>query len=129
MVYSLLMYYFKSVNTADNMKRVIGSINRQNRTWVHSFLKVNDQILDNTFALDQIRQWQTMPNQMYQIYLTSKYNDGDPGDPKYNVDPKSSEIGTYNFLLFGSKTANEWFDFGFFQDWKTSVSSTEQMKK
>ena len=47
-VNGLLMYYFKSLNIADNMSRIVGSLSRTH-AFVHSFLKFGDHVIDNTF--------------------------------------------------------------------------------
>ena len=52
-VNGLLMYYFKSLNIADNMKRVVGSSvdpAKPKEAVAHSFLKLGDHVIDNTFV-------------------------------------------------------------------------------
>ena len=46
-----LMHYFKSMGIADNMERIIGSadVPRVASPFVHSFLKIDGHIIDNTF--------------------------------------------------------------------------------
>ena len=100
-VNALLMYYFKSLNIADNMKRVVGSLESQTprapKPIVHSYLRVGDHVIDNTFVKTEMS-WKNdslEASVMFRYYLASKYNDGDPADPKNGVDPKSSVIGKY----------------------------------
>ena len=95
-VNGLLMYYFKSLNIADNMKRVVGSsVDSGAVALVHSFLKLGDHVIDNTFALATMEHWKNYSAEYFQYRLTDMYNDGDPADPKYGVDPKSSDFGKW----------------------------------
>ena len=48
-VNGLLMYYFKSMKIADNMERIVGSSSRSH-AFVHSFLKLGEHVIDNTFV-------------------------------------------------------------------------------
>ena len=91
----LLMYYFKGLNVADNMIRVVGSLTTDH-TFVHSFLKIGDHVIDNTFTKRHL--WDPRDQGMHQHFLTSTYNDGDPADPKYNVVPQSSQFGNLSTL-------------------------------
>ena len=43
------MYYFKGMKIADNMERIVGSSSRSH-AFVHSFLKLGDHVIDNTFV-------------------------------------------------------------------------------
>merc|ERR1712062_938045 len=107
-VHSFLMYYFKSMNVADNMERIIGSARCENGTIVHSFLKIGDHIIDNTFIESNMENWNNIPRKMFKAYLALKYNDGDPSDPKFGVLRHSSEIGLENErLLFGDDDKSE----------------------
>ena len=98
-----LMYYFKKMNIADNMERIIGSadVPRVASPFVHSFLKIDGHIIDNTFFADEMKSWDTIPFEMFKACSASKYNDGDPADPKYRVIPQSSTLGNlmFNFQL------------------------------
>ena len=96
-VNTLLMYYFKSLNIAHNMKRVVGSFEspRGPRPIVHSFLKFGDHVICNTFVKAEMEAWKNNSYMMFQYGLACKYNDVDPADPKYGVDPNSSDIGKY----------------------------------
>ena len=89
------MYYFKGMKIADNMERIVGSSSRSH-AFVHSFLKLGEHVIDNTFVsghmhavLGKCRESLGLFNHM----KTTKYNFGDPADPKYGVVPQSSEIG------------------------------------
>ena len=104
-VNGLLMYYFKSLNIADNMSRIVGSLSRTH-TFVHSFLKFGDHVIDNTFVLGHMKNWINKKESLMvfdHMKKTSKYNIGDPADPKYGVIPQSSEIGKL-FIIFRAKT-------------------------
>ena len=102
-VHAFLMYYFKSMNIADNMKRIIGSLDRKNAfglgAFVHSFLKIGDHIIDNTFNLESMEHWNNIPFKMFESCSASNYNDGDPADPKFGVLPQSSEIGNDQLII------------------------------
>ena len=105
-IHVFLMYYFKRMNIADNMERIIGSadVPRVASPFVHSFLKIDGHIIDNTFFADEMKSWDTIPFEMFKACSASKYNDGDPADPKYGVIPQSSNFGndkssTFNSLL------------------------------
>ena len=86
------MYYFKSMNIADNMKWVVGLISRT-EVFVHSFLMLNDNhhVIDNTFVLGLMEDYNN--ESCFNYFLTSKYIDTDPADPEYVVDPLSSDVG------------------------------------
>ena len=102
LVNGLLMYYFKSLNIADNMKRVVGL----KRGEVHSFLIVGDHIIDNTFCESVVKAIQVNP--LLAQILDSKCYDVDPADPENNADPKSSGIGLKNErLVFGKEEKME----------------------
>ena len=88
----LLIYYFKNLNLADNMVRVVGSLTRSH-TFVHSFLKIGDHFIDNAFAYGEMKHWKDNPEMIYNHCLNARFNVGDPADPKYNVIPQSSLIG------------------------------------
>ena len=91
-IHGLLMYYFKSMNIADNMKRIVGLLSR-NVTFAHSFLVLNDpnHVIDNTFSWGRM---EDINNEVvFNYILTSKYIDTDPADPEYVVDPLSSDVG------------------------------------
>ena len=91
------MYYFKSMKIADNMERIVGSSSRSH-AFVHSFLKLGDHVIDNTFVLGHMRmhKWANNGEVMFNHMKTSKYNFGDPADPENGVDPMSSEIGKWH---------------------------------
>ena len=93
-VNGLLMYYFKSMKIADNMERIVGSLSRSH-AFVHSFLKLGDHVIDNTFVLGHMEHWANKKEslELFNHMKTTKYNFGDPADPKYGVVPQSSEIG------------------------------------
>ena len=102
LVNGLLIYYFKSLNIADNMKRVVGL----KRGEVHSFLIVGDHIIDNTFCESVVKAIQVNP--LLAQILDSKCYDVDPADPENNADPKSSGIGLKNErLVFGKEEKME----------------------
>merc|ERR1712062_550779 len=113
-VHGLLMYYFKSLNIADNMSRIVGSSSRTETfvPFVHSFLKFGDHVIDNTFVLGHMKHWKNKnesssmilnEESFFEYEKTSKYNIGDPADPKYGVIPQSSEIGLKNErLVYGN---------------------------
>ena len=92
------MYYFKSMNIADNMKRIVGLLSRKtissrNVTFAHSYLVINDpnHVIDNTFSWGRM---EDINNEVvFNYILTSKYIDTDPADPEYVVDPLSSDVG------------------------------------
>ena len=48
-VNGVLMYYFKGMKIADNMERIVGSSSRSH-AFVHSFLKLGEHVIDNTFV-------------------------------------------------------------------------------
>ena len=89
------MYYFKSMNIADNMERIVGLLSQNDvfPPYVHSFLALNDNhhVIDNTFVLGR----EELCNNEFDFnyFLTSKYIDTDPADPEYVVDPLSSDVG------------------------------------
>ena len=92
------------MNIADNMKRIIGSLDRKNAfgfgAFVHSFLKIGDHnIIDNTFNLESMEHWNNIPFKMFESCSASNYNDGDPADPKFGVLPQSSEIGNDQLII------------------------------
>ena len=94
-IHGLLMYYFKSMNIADNMKRIVGLISRNLHcvTFAHSFLVLNDpnHVINNTFSWGRM---EDINNEVvFNYILTSKYIDTDPADPEYVVDPLSSDVG------------------------------------
>ena len=65
-IHCLLMYYFKNLSVVDTMKRVIGVLKdpaTQQGMFVHSFLKVGDHIIDNTFSESLIQAMQKNPVQ------------------------------------------------------------------
>merc|ERR1712062_441790 len=102
-VNGLLMYYFKSMKIADNMERIVGSLSRSH-AFVHSFLKLGDHVIDNTFVLGHMEHWANKKEsfELFNYMKPTKYNFGDPADPKYGVVPQSSEIGLKNVrLLYG----------------------------
>ena len=98
-VNGLLMYYFKSMNMADNMERIVGLL-RRTKVVAHSWLKLNDHVIDNTMAPFSFG---TEDEKSFNDYLTSKYIETDPADPEYEVNPlclKLPEVGKYeNGLL------------------------------
>ena len=67
--------------------------------FVHSFLKIGDHIIDNTFNLESMKHWNNIPFKMFEGCSASKYNDGDPADPKFGVLPQSSEIGNDQLII------------------------------
>ena len=80
------------------MKRVVGFLEvpvGSGQRLVHSFLKVEDHVIDNTFTSNETEEWKNHPEWTLQNLQNKKYNDGDPADPKNGVDPKSSVIGKY----------------------------------
>jgi len=98
-IHVFLMYYFKSMNIADNMERIIGSVDLPpgfGPPFVHSFLKIDDHIIDNTIDVDKIEYWKNIPIKTFEWHSAWKYNDGDPADPKHGVLPQSSDIGLGN---------------------------------
>ena len=116
-VNGLLMYYFKSLNIADNMKRVVGSSvdpAKPKEAVAHSFLKLGDHVIDNTFALATMEHWKNYSAEYFQYRLTDEYIDGDPADPKYGVDPKTSEIGKWQTHIEISSLEKSHFDFAIF---------------
>jgi len=108
-IHTYLMYYFKTMNVADNMERIVGSISGGKAgAIVHSFLKIGNHIVDNTFDESNMKNWNNIPKEMFKACLASKYNDGDPADPKFGVLRHSSEIGLENErLLFGNDDKSE----------------------
>ena len=88
-VNGLLMYYFRSMNMADNMERIVGLL-RRTKVVAHSWLKLNDHVIDNTMAPFSFG---TEDEKSFNDYLTSKYIETDPSDPEYVVNPLSSEVG------------------------------------
>ena len=95
LVNGLLIHYFKSLNIADNMSRIVGSKSRSH-AFVHHFLKLGDHVIDNTFILGHMKHWVDKEESLLAFEHLSKpgkYNDGDPADPKYGVNPKTSEVG------------------------------------
>ena len=98
-VNGLLMYYFRSMNMADNMERIVGLL-RRTKVVAHSWLKLNDHVIDNTMAPFSFG---TEDEKSFNDYLTSKYIETDPADPEYEVNPlclELPEVGKYeNGLL------------------------------
>ena len=91
-IHSFLMHYFKSMNIADNMERIIGSnvaFALGFGTFLHSYLKIGGHIIDNTF------------------------NENDPADPKYGVLPQSSEIGNDKCFNSLPKENSKFFSYRF----------------
>ena len=124
-IHTYLMYYFKTMNVADNMERIVGSISGGNAgAIVHSFLKIGDHIIDNTFNESNMKNWNNIPKEMFKAYLASKYNDGDPSDPKFGVLRHSSEIGTDKCQTFNSLPNRKFF---LLQDWKMKGSFLAMM--
>ena len=82
-VNGLLMYYFKRMNMAENMERIVGLL-RRTKVVAHSWLKLNDHVIDNTMAPFSFG---TEDEKSFNDYLTSKYIDTDPADPEYEVNP------------------------------------------
>ena len=100
---SLLTYYFKCLNVAENMKRVVGLAELIDQIWlVHSFLKVGDHIIDNTFCEKRINRMQEQPS-FFRQELSREYCDVDPADPEYTVDPENSQVGLKNERLVKGK--------------------------
>ena len=103
LVHGLLMYYFKSLNIAGNMKRVIGVLDvtyeQDRRTILRSFLKVRDHIIENAFDEAKIIVLKENPELSFKIYSNAKYYDVDPANPEYAVNPESSELGLENERL------------------------------
>ena len=115
-VHAYLMYYFKSMNIADNMERIIGSLDQKNafdlgQVIVHSFLKIGDHIIDNTFNEGAMEDWNNNPIEMFKACSAFKYHDGDPADPKYGVLPQSSVFGNVKCLTFNSVPDRKFFLF------------------
>ena len=91
-IHTYLMYYFKTMNVADNMERIIGSnvaFALGFGTFLHSYLKIGGHIIDNTF------------------------NENDPADPKYGVLPQSSEIGNDKCFNSLPKENSKFFSYRF----------------
>ena len=104
-IHVFLMYYFESMNIADDMERIIGSVGVPpgfGLPFVHSFLKIDDHIIDNTFNVDEIEHWNNNPIKTFEVYSAWKYNDSDPADPKYGVLPQSSDFGNFKCPTFNS---------------------------
>ena len=76
-------------------------------------LEINDHVIYNTFNLDTM-----------EVGLASKYNDGDPADPKFGVLRHSSEIGTDKCQTFNSLPNRKFF---LLQDWKMKGSFLAMM--
>ena len=114
-IHVFLMYYFKSMNIADNMERIIGSVDLPpgfGPPFVHSFLKIDDHIIDNTFDVDQIEKaWKNFPIRTFEWHSAWKYNDGDPADPKHGVLPQSSDFGNFKCPTFNSFSDRKFFLF------------------
>jgi len=112
-IHVFLMYYFKSMNIADNIERIIGSADVHpgfGVPIVHSFLKIDDHIIDNTFNVDEIEDWNNNPIKTFEEHSAWKYNDGDPADPKYGVLPQTSDFGLGNERrLYGNDEKAEQF--------------------
>ena len=114
-----LMYYFKSMNIADNMERIIGSVDLSAvfgppPPFVHSFLKIDDHIIDNTFNVDEIEHWNNNPIKTFEDYSAWKYNDGDPADPadpKHGVLSQTSEFGNVKCPTFNPVPDRKFFLF------------------
>jgi len=95
----LLMYYFKCLNVAENMKRVVGL--KGGQTWhVHSFLKVGEHIIDNAFNEEKTNWMQEDPSR-FRHELSLEYCDVDPADPEYTVYP--TFVGLKNERLVNGK--------------------------
>ena len=77
-IHVFLMYYFKRMNIADNMERIIGSVDLPpgfGPPFVHSFLKIDDHIIDSTFNLDIMEHCNNC--KALKVSLALKFNDGD----------------------------------------------------
>ena len=89
------MYYFKSMNIADNMERIVGLLSQNDvfPPYVHSFLALNDNhhVIDNTFVLGHIERYNI--EFYFNYFSTFKYIDTDPTDPEYMANPSSSDVG------------------------------------
>ena len=95
-IHGLLMYYFKSMNIADNMERIVGLLSQNDvfPPFVHSFLALNDNhhVIDNTFVLGHIEHCNTEFD--FNYFSTFKYIDTDPADPEYYMAaPFRSDVG------------------------------------
>ena len=101
-IHGLLMYYFKCLNVAENMKRVVGLKSWQNLWFVHTFLKVGEHTIDNTFNEKLTILMREDPS-MVMDQLSRKYCDIDPANPEYNVHPESSGVGFKNERLVHGK--------------------------
>ena len=116
-IHSFLMHYFKSMNIADNMERIIGSLDRKYAlgfgTFLHSYLKIGGHIIDNTFNENAMEHWKNIPFELLKACTASKYNDGDPADPKYGVLPQSSEIGNDKCFNSLPKENSKFFSYRF----------------
>ena len=113
-IHVFLMYYFKNMNIADNIERIIGSVDVLpgfRPPIVHSFLKIDDHIIDNTFNVDQIEYWNNTPIKTFEWHSAWKYNDGDPSDPKYGVRPQSSVFGNVKCLTLTQFQTENSFSF------------------
>ena len=99
----LLMHYFKCLNVAENMKRVVGLSGWIDECKVvHSFLKVGELIIDNTFCEEITISMQESPD-YFGIASSFEYYDVDPADPEYTVNPESSQVGLKNERLVNGK--------------------------
>ena len=115
-IHVFLMHYFKSMGIADNMERIIGSVDLPpgfGPPFVHSFLKIDDHIIDNTIDADQIEYWKNIPIKTFEWHSAWKYNDSDPADPKYGVLPQSSEIGNDKCFNSLPKENSKFFSYRF----------------
>ena len=101
LIHGLLMHYFKSLNIADNVRRVTGVLDgtyeQHRKTIAHSFLKVGDHIIENAFDEEKIIVLKESPELSFKIISNAKYYDVDPANPEYAVKP--SELGLENERL------------------------------
>ena len=94
-----LMYYFKNLKIADNMKRVIGVQRGGQQSIVHSYLMVGDHVIDNTFCEKSIKFTRDNPTLGVMLHLNLETFDVDPANPDYAVNPITSEVGLENERL------------------------------
>ena len=101
---SCLMYYIKSLNVADGIKRVVGLKNVFGQCITHSFLKTEEgYIIDNIFNKAMYDHFTF--EDVYKMKM--KYLDVDPADPSFQVMEEEyinkSYIGRENQrLLYGA---------------------------
>ena len=76
------------MNMAENMERIVGLL-RRTKVVAHSWLKLNDHVIDNTMAPFSFG---TEDEKSFNDYLTSKYIETDPADPEYEVNPLCLEL-------------------------------------